>query len=218
MALLQRLAIGDFAPDLTMILDLPVAVGLARAAARAAADRFEGLDRRVPRAPATGFSPDRRRQPAALCADRRHGRAAGGAPRNPRRRRAAAISRWRWRDGGTRRRRTPRTNPDLVGHEAAEATLRRLCDAGRLPHAVLLTGPRGIGKATLAFRLARYLLAPNDRGPAGAEGARDPGRERCLPPRRLGRACRPPDRRARLGSAPAAAARRNHRRRCARDR
>ena len=45
LALLQRLAIGDFAPDLTLILDLPVAVGLARAAARAAADRFEGLDR-----------------------------------------------------------------------------------------------------------------------------------------------------------------------------
>jgi dTMP kinase len=42
---LHRLALGDFAPDLTLILDLPVEVGLARAAARSAADRFERLDR-----------------------------------------------------------------------------------------------------------------------------------------------------------------------------
>ena len=42
---LQRFALGDFRPDLTLILDLPVAEGLARAAARsAAADRFERLD------------------------------------------------------------------------------------------------------------------------------------------------------------------------------
>ena len=42
---MQRLAIGDFAPDLTLILDLPAAEGLARAARRGgAADRFERLD------------------------------------------------------------------------------------------------------------------------------------------------------------------------------
>ena len=42
---MQRFAIGDFAPDLTLILDLPVAQGLARAASRAGAgDRFERLD------------------------------------------------------------------------------------------------------------------------------------------------------------------------------
>src|SRR4029077_18251004 len=53
----------------------------------------------------------------------------------------------------------PRANPDLVGHEVAERELRRLDEIGRLPHALLLRGPRGIGKATLAFRLARFLLA-----------------------------------------------------------
>jgi dTMP kinase len=42
---LHRFALGDFAPDLTIILDLTVEIGLARATARSAADRFEGLDR-----------------------------------------------------------------------------------------------------------------------------------------------------------------------------
>jgi dTMP kinase len=42
---LHRFALGDFAPDLTLILDLPVAAGLARAARRSGnADRFERLD------------------------------------------------------------------------------------------------------------------------------------------------------------------------------
>jgi dTMP kinase len=42
---LQRFALGDFAPDLTLILDFPAAEGLARAARRSGnADRFERLD------------------------------------------------------------------------------------------------------------------------------------------------------------------------------
>jgi len=45
LARLHRFAVGEIAPDLTLILDLPVELGLARAAARAAADRFERLDR-----------------------------------------------------------------------------------------------------------------------------------------------------------------------------
>jgi dTMP kinase len=43
---LHRLAVGDFLPDLTVVLDLSVAEGLARAARRSVGgDRFERLDR-----------------------------------------------------------------------------------------------------------------------------------------------------------------------------
>jgi len=46
LATLHRFALGSFAPDLTVILDLPAEIGLARAAARASVDdRFERLDR-----------------------------------------------------------------------------------------------------------------------------------------------------------------------------
>jgi dTMP kinase len=42
---LHRLVVGDFAPDLTLILDLPPEIGLARARARAGGeDRYERMD------------------------------------------------------------------------------------------------------------------------------------------------------------------------------
>ncbi len=53
----------------------------------------------------------------------------------------------------------PRSNPLLIGHGAAEAALAEAMRSGRMHHAWLITGPRGIGKATLAFRFARRLLA-----------------------------------------------------------
>ncbi len=53
----------------------------------------------------------------------------------------------------------PRANPRLLAQEAAETALLAAYRSGRLPHAWLLTGPRGVGKATLAYRFARFLLA-----------------------------------------------------------
>ncbi len=53
----------------------------------------------------------------------------------------------------------PRENPFLVGHDLAEAVFEDALRAGRLHHAWLLTGPPGIGKATLAYRFARRLFA-----------------------------------------------------------
>ena len=67
----------------------------------------------------------------------------------------------------------PRENPELVGHEPAEQTLIQAYRSGRLAHAWLIAGPEGIGKATLAFRFARFVLAQGKgeaRGPAGAAG------------------------------------------------
>src|SRR5439155_807100 len=141
---LHRFALGAFAPDLTLILDLPVEIGLARAAARpAAADRFERLDR--------AFH-ERLRQGFRRIAAEESARCVEELPE-----RASAVP-------------SPRANPDLVGHEDAERELRRLDEIGRLPHAILLSGPRGIGKATLAFRLARFLLATNGERSGRAEG------------------------------------------------
>jgi DNA polymerase-3 subunit delta' len=53
----------------------------------------------------------------------------------------------------------PRAQADLVGHAEAETKLLAAWDSGRLPHAWLITGPKGIGKATLAYRFARFALA-----------------------------------------------------------
>ena len=65
----------------------------------------------------------------------------------------------------------PRKNPDLMGHEGAEATLLEAWGSGRLAHAWLLCGPAGIGKATLAFRFARFVLAGGGEGGLFGDGA-----------------------------------------------
>ena len=53
----------------------------------------------------------------------------------------------------------PRETSVLYGQGAAEAQFLAAAAAGRLPHAWLLTGPRGVGKATLDWRIARALVA-----------------------------------------------------------
>ncbi len=62
----------------------------------------------------------------------------------------------------------PRENPHLIGHAEAERTLLAACNAGKIPHAWLITGVQGLGKATLAYRFARLLLANGAPG-ASAE-------------------------------------------------
>ena len=49
----------------------------------------------------------------------------------------------------------PRETRSLIGHEAAERELAQAFAGGRMHHAWLIAGPEGIGKATLAYRLAR---------------------------------------------------------------
>ena len=63
--------------------------------------------------------------------------------------------------------RSPASTETLIGHEPAEAALARAAAGTRLHHAWLITGPAGIGKATLAYRFARFLLSglPPAAGP-----------------------------------------------------
>ena len=62
----------------------------------------------------------------------------------------------------------PRETEVLFGQDAALARAARALRAGRPPSAWLITGPPGIGKATMAYRIARYLLGfgATDAGPA----------------------------------------------------
>jgi DNA polymerase III subunit delta' len=56
----------------------------------------------------------------------------------------------------------PRQNALLFGHTAAEQTLLTAYRSARVPHAFLLVGPKGIGKATLAYHMARFVFVHPD--------------------------------------------------------
>jgi DNA polymerase-3 subunit delta' len=59
----------------------------------------------------------------------------------------------------------PRETARLIGHDTAETAFLDAFNADRLHHGWLVTGQRGVGKATLAWRMARFLLAtPDDDG------------------------------------------------------
>ena len=61
----------------------------------------------------------------------------------------------------------PRATNGLFGHAQAEAALLAAYRSARMPHGFLLAGPKGIGKATLAYRMARFVFARPD--PAARE-------------------------------------------------
>jgi DNA polymerase-3 subunit delta' len=70
-------------------------------------------------------------------------------------------------DSDERDAKLPRETAALFGHDDAERALLEAYKSGRIPHAWLIGGPPGIGKATLAVRLARFVLAHPD--PRAAE-------------------------------------------------
>lgn len=61
----------------------------------------------------------------------------------------------------------PRDTPALYGHQAAEAEFLSAFAQGRLHSGWLVTGPQGIGKATLAYRIAAFLLGDRAGGMFG---------------------------------------------------
>ena len=64
----------------------------------------------------------------------------------------------------------PRHTSTLLGQHAAEQEFLTAYTQDRLHHGWLITGPRGIGKATLAWKIARFLLAQQPDDPGGLFG------------------------------------------------
>lgn len=58
-----------------------------------------------------------------------------------------------------------RCSADLFGHQAIETNLLNMLDTGRFPHGLIFSGPSGIGKSVMAYRLARFLFTEADRVP-----------------------------------------------------
>lgn len=68
----------------------------------------------------------------------------------------------------------PRMTPVIFGQQAAEDTVLTALNEGRRHHAWLLTGPRGVGKASFAWRMARYLRTEEDDAGPGLFGEAAP--------------------------------------------
>ncbi|MGB8624079.1 MAG: DNA polymerase III subunit delta', partial [Paracoccaceae bacterium] len=68
----------------------------------------------------------------------------------------------------------PRETQRLLGQEDAEGAFLNAFATGRMHHGWLLTGPRGVGKATLAWRIARFLLAQPRQDEGGLFGDAPP--------------------------------------------
>ncbi len=72
----------------------------------------------------------------------------------------------------------PRETLSFIGHVEAEASLLEAYRGGRIHHAWLIGGPPGIGKATLAYRMARFVMAHPDPASSAVQMARSLAVER----------------------------------------
>ncbi|MFW2542018.1 DNA polymerase III subunit delta' [Primorskyibacter sp. 2E107] len=79
----------------------------------------------------------------------------------------------------------PRETPRLIGQPRAEADFLTAYTTGRLHHGWLITGPRGTGKATLAWAIARFLLATPPEADDGLFGAPPPPESLHIDPEHL---------------------------------
>src|SRR3546814_11274830 len=66
----------------------------------------------------------------------------------------------------------PKTFAELIGQEALVRTLSNALESGRLAHAFILTGVRGVGKTTTARIIARALNCIGPDGTGGSEARR----------------------------------------------
>ena len=185
---MQRVTIGDLKPDLTVILDVPVEVGLAargRPSRHWRRRQVRGGRHQVSSGTARGLPADRRRRAGAMRFDRCHrrtqyrcGKHMGGTCATA----SSRPSRQRGEFGMSARQvepqilgRHPRETTVLFGHREAETALLNAYRSGRIPHAWLIGGAQGIGKATLAYRMARFVLTHRDPLAADVQRAKTLG-------------------------------------------
>lgn len=62
-------------------------------------------------------------------------------------------------------------NPEIYGHDDTQKQLLDMWRSGKFPHALAICGPKGIGKATLAFHLGRFILHETDTHTAQTQDA-----------------------------------------------
>ncbi|MBN43058.1 MAG: DNA polymerase III subunit delta' [Alphaproteobacteria bacterium] len=63
----------------------------------------------------------------------------------------------------------------LIGHTPARHAIAQAYQTGRIAHAWLISGPTGIGKATLAWRMVRLILSASEAGLSPNDIETDPG-------------------------------------------